>query len=259
MKCKKVICYHNHTGRVSAFISQGSLSVEAAFAAPFFLLALLCILYLFQLIYTGTVLKTAFYSAARQIAQEAYVSTAFPGSRLENYIIDNLGEERVNQSLIEKGIKGIDCSSSYCYGDSGIMELSLRYRLQIPVLFFQIPIVEKEETLRIKGWIGYVEAEGSREAENMVYITDTGMVYHSTPTCNYLDLSIRRVSLVWAKTQYGSCSLCKEKGIPGAYVYVTTYGTGYHTGLDCSGLKRSIYAVRLSEVYGRGGCKKCVK
>lgn len=242
---------HNQSGRASAFIPKGSLSVEASFAAPFFMLAMLCILYLFEMIYVETAMRNAFYSAARQMAKEAYVSSDFPGARLYNLMQQELGEKR----LVEK----IDCSGSRSYGNSNIMDLEMRYQLEIPVFLFQIPLVEKEEHLRIKGWTGYGDEFLLTEKEDVVYITDTGMVYHSTPSCNYLDLSIRRESLQKAQEQYNSCSLCGKEPLNVSFVYVTTYGTAYHSSLNCSGLKRNIYAVKKSEIHGKGGCSKCVK
>lgn len=249
--------YHNQKGRASAFISQGSLSVEAAFAAPLFLIAMLCILFMFEMIHIGTTMRTVFFSAAKQMAKEAYISTAFPATRLKYYMVDGMEERDLDENtIIKKG--SIDCSASYCHRDSSIMELSVKYKMEIPLLTFHIPVVTKEETLRVKGWTGYEGAGFSEGEEDVVYITETGLVYHATPTCNYLDLSIQRVTLEQAQGKYPVCAWCKgqEKS---NLVYVTTYGERYHNSLNCSGLKRSIYAVKKSEVQGRGGCSKCVK
>ncbi len=252
MNCQIKHYNHNHKGRASAFISRGSLTIEAALAAPFFLLAMLCILSIFEVVYTETIMRTAFLSAAKQMAKEAYVSTAFPSVRLEKYISEKL----------EKGglkVSHMDCSGSYCYGNSSIMELSMKYQIDIPILLFEIPIVKKEEKVRVKGWTGYEGAGIKLGKEDLVYITDTGIVYHSTPTCNYLDLSIRRVAISEAEMKYDFCSLCKASGKQTKRVYITTYGRMYHNSLNCSGLKRSIYAIKQSEIHGKGGCPKCVK
>ena len=71
-----------------------------------------------------------------------------------------------------------------------------------------------------------------------------------------------------AKTQLGELRnssggiyhLCERCGwMPGndGNCYVTDYGDRYHTSLSCSGLKRKVYTVPLSEVKGKGACSKC--
>ena len=40
-------------------------------------------------------------------------------------------------------------------------------------------------------------------------------------------------------------------------VYVTDYGTCYHSDLACSGLKRTIYLILLEETGGKRACGKC--
>lgn len=58
----------------------------------------------------------------------------------------------------------------------------------------------------------------------------------------------------------GIYHLCERCGwMPGndGNCYVTDYGDRYHTSLSCSGLKRKVYTVPLSEVKGKGACSKC--
>ncbi len=55
---------------------------------------------------------------------------------------------------------------------------------------------------------------------------------------------------------YYACRLCDASQKAGNY-YITDYGANYHKSIGCSGLKRTVYAVKLKEVDGRGACSKC--
>ena len=80
--------------------------------------------------------------------------------------------------------------------------------------------------------------------------------------CHYLDLSIHTVSagdIDEARNanggKYYPCS-CAKHAAAGSY-YVTDYGTNYHADLSCSGLKRTIREVDISEVSSMHACPKC--
>ena len=49
--------------------------------------------------------------------------------------------------------------------------------------------------------------------------------------------------------KYYPCELCGKK-VSGMGVYITNYGSKYHTSMSCGGLKRKIYAVPISETAG---------
>lgn len=44
--------------------------------------------------------------------------------------------------------------------------------------------------MRIKAWTGYEAGGFGEEDDQIVYVTDTGVVYHKNPHCTHLDLSI---------------------------------------------------------------------
>ena len=112
---------------------------------------------------------------------------------------------------------------------------------------------------------GYVRSGFGQEDEETVYITETGMVYHRDYHCNYLELSIRMVPYSEvnglrneSQGKYYACEGCVHGGAA-VGVYVTDYGDRYHNSLSCSGLKRTVYAVSLSEAVGKGACSKCCR
>ncbi len=244
--------------RTSVCTLRGSLVIETALSLPLFLFAILCVLYLFEIMATQTVIKSALHSAAKEIATEVVSMDFFIEERVEKKMIESIGEEALGRSLLIGGKEGLDCRKTRRYGQSTLMDVCVSYRLKIPFPIFEIPAIFKEERIRVKGWTGYEGTGFLNSLEETVYITQTGMVYHKDAHCTYLDLSIRSIERESAKAVYERCSRClweQEKEM----VYVTDTGDHYHTTLGCAALKRMVYAVKLSEVYGRGGCSRCVK
>lgn len=244
--------------RTSVCILQGSLSIEAALALPLFVFAMVCVLYLFEIMATQTVIKSALHSVAKEIATQVSVMDLFIEERVEQKMIERIGEETLERSLLIGGREGLNCNKSRRYGQSTLMDVCVSYQLKIPLLLFEIPAISKEEWIRVKGWTGYEGAGFGYSLEETVYITPTGMVYHKDAHCTYLELSIRSMDKESAEAIYKTCSRCRWKE-EGRTVYVTDTGEHYHTTLECAALKRVVYAVKLSEVYGRGGCSRCVE
>ena len=55
--------------------------------------------------------------------------------------------------------------------------------------------------------------------------------------------------------KYSPCEKCGGDG--SVIVYVTNEGDRYHNTIECSGLKRSVRCVPLSEAGGRSPCSRC--
>lgn len=117
--------------------------------------------------------------------------------------------------------------------------------------------------MRTRAWTGYDNiATQEEESEEVVYITEYGEVFHRTKSCAYLKLSIRAVDLEFIeelRNADGACFYaCEECGNKCTNtVFVTSYGNRYHATLRCSGLKRTIQEIPLSQVGKRTECKKC--
>lgn len=244
---------------------KGSITLEAALSLSLFLFAVTGMIWLFEVMSIQTNLRNALYSAGRQLAKEAYVNPLISPSQVRTKVVENIGEDRLNKSVIKGGASGLDFKASKRYGSTTVMDLNVAYEIKLPIPVFDIPLLSRSVSVKVKGWTGYESYFAGATAETTVYMTKNGLVYHADPNCSYLDLSIRPVAekdigslrnLNGAK--YKKCERC-GKGVSSGVVYVTDYGTKYHTSLNCSGLKRSVYAIPLSDVNGLSGCSKCVK
>ena len=183
-------------------------------------------------------------------------------SKVERDVVYAIGETRMERSIIAGGSSGMDCSASRMSVRTGIGTLNAEYQVKIPVPVFGIRPVKCRETMKIKAWSGY-EKEGLSDMGNdTVYVTENGLVYHKDYHCSYLDLSIRMTHMGTVSDlrnesggRYYPCEHCM-KGNAGT-IYITNFGDRYHSSLSCSGLKRTIYAIPVSEAAGKGACSKC--
>ena len=97
-----------------------------------------------------------------------------------------------------------------------------------------------------------------------MYVTKHGTVYHRSRKCHYLDLSIKsadyaQISGMRNKNEhkYSACSGCVVKNYVSRKVYVTDYGTCYHSDLACSGLKKNHLSDSVGRDGGKRACGKC--
>lgn len=248
--------------RASAAGSRGSLTVEAALVIPIFLFAVLCLVYLLEIQAIGFSIKSASQEAAKQAAAEMALLPVLNTYGLQQDIVDSVGSERLDRSIVDGGSSGIHCWTSYYNTVTEEIVVKVNYTVKLPVpQFLNLGMKQKVE-FNVKAWTGYASQSLSEEDE-VVYVTNNGIVYHTDYQCSYLQLSITFIPsslLVDVRNEsggiYHACEDCVH-GEAMAGVYITDYGTKYHNSLSCSGLKRSIRAVKKSEVAGLGGCVKC--
>ena len=243
--------------------TKGSITVEAALAMPLFFFAVLVLCYMSEVMAIRTSIRSGLQYAGKIAAESSYGKPLLLPRSIEKELVNAVGAERLDRSIVENGSSGVHCEKSYMSMSTGIMELKASYRVYLPLPVFGSAVVPMEESCRVKGWTGYERAGFLAENEETVYITETGMVYHRDYHCSYLELSIRMVPAESvehlrneSQGKYYPCETCARRGTAGG-VYITDYGDRYHSSLNCSGLKRTIYAVPLSEAVGKGACSKC--
>ena len=108
------------------------------------------------------------------------------------------------------------------------------------------------------------QQEESPEDDRIVYITEEKVVYHQSldcpslnlviTSCLFSDVSQKRNT---AGGKYYPCEKCAKGARPDT-VFIAKIGDRYHYRRDCSGLKRTITQITLSEARKtRRVCKRC--
>ena len=263
---KKTFQIKHSRERASAFTSKGSITLEASIVVPIFFFAIVSLAYLMEMMTVQTTVRNALCDAAKELAREAYVHAGVTSYEVERRMVEHIGAGRLERSIIAGGADGIDCTDTEMDVNTGVIDMHAQYRIQIPIPMFRIASILCEESIRAKGWNGYSSSMYSGMHQELVYVTETGIVYHSDANCTYLDMTIRAVhpkEIENMRNQSGAkyypCESCGSKSSENIHCYVTDYGTRYHTSLECKKIKRTIYAVPLEETFGLGGCSKCVK
>lgn len=225
------------SGKVSLSTSfmkwkKASLAVETAIVMPVFFLGLVTMIS-FMDIYR---LQTEHLSSLCQKAKE---------TGMYAYVLEGNGAEEITLPDI------------YTYTPVGGL--------------FALPKVWMYNTVKVHAWTGkdYTEnvsdaSDSEENLEKMVFITETGTVYHSSMDCSYLSLSILKIagSAVESRRndygeRYTACEICSRNQKPADSVYITKSGNSYHNLGSCSGLKRTVRLVKESETEGMHHCSRC--
>jgi len=187
------------------------------------------------------------------------LSYIYVKDRVEDY----LGEEYLDASPLKRGVDSLQFPESSISRSEDCFEIVMTY--QVAPLgslsgFWPFRMANKYYG---HFWNGYaVGAAGN--AEEYVYVTENGQVYHEDRECTHLMLSTKQVSL-WeardAKNQegekYRACEACCE-GLTFGQVYITEQGDCYHYRKSCLGLKRTVYKITISQAEEYRACSRCV-
>jgi Flp pilus assembly protein TadG len=219
------------------------------------------ILFFFRVLQVETQVQEALDYASRKTACEAAIVSSGTALHVsaEAYFRKEFSQYSLPNTYIKGGSKAVSLlGSTY---ENNYVTLKATYTMKVPIEFF--------------GWKGFVVAQGSKvhkwigdrddgEKTDYVYVTERGTVYHRDRKCNYLDLSIQTVNMSAVSSKrnkngniYYACSDCAAGKTVTGNVYITNYGTCYHTKASCSGLKRTIYLIPVTEAGSKRACSKC--
>lgn len=268
-----------------------SMTVEAVMVLPLFLFTILTLYSAFEMFHfyggleselSKEVQKVAVYSAAKDIlsgdlsGQQSLEGQGEDGSGIH---VQNLAEKFLANAYVENSIKkkideealkraGVGGYGSLHYefpilsSEATVLDVAVVYEMKPLFNFLFLDGFQVVNRARVKKWTGYDADYTGEEEERYVYITDTGTVYHLSETCTHLDLSIvpvDREELRRVRTANGSvfraCEIC-GRGSDNT-IYITDTGDCYHSSLSCSGLRRSVQRVPLSQCEGMNCCSRC--
>lgn len=260
--------------------NKGSMTLEAAFALPFFLFAVINILFAVNIIGTQSRINAALHQTGNKMAFAGYVyertvGTVLPDSlagvaMTEIYargrILEYVGRDYLDRSCVVNGAAGISLAGSSVMESGDVINLKVSYKVKPFAGIMGFSGFTMSQCYYGRAWTGYDVTQyvsDTRLEDPMVYITETGTVYHLDRNCTYLNPSVEPVpaTLVGDRRnesggKYYSCEICGS-GTGLGQVYITGQGSSYHSRINCPGLKRTIYTVPLSQVGGKGRCSKC--
>ena len=177
---------------------------------------------------------------------------------LKEWLIGKIGRDKLDTSVIEEGADGLSLFGSTLAARD--LDLVLHYRIRSPLSFpfrLSYPVVQR---VCRRLWTGTPvkeddEEEESGEAEeNLVFITETGSVYHLSRDCRVLALKKEWVAFTDVGTlrntsggKYYACGRCAKGREAPAVVIITIPGVRYHFEENCPSLKRTIAEIALSD------------
>ena len=240
---------------------RASYTLEAAILLPLLMGACLVCLFFFRILQVQTQVQESLIVTSRKVACEASQvdSVAILLASAEVCLQQELAESVLVKEYVKGGRAGVMILRSDLSGDT--VNIKADYYIKFPINFFgSLDWMVSQSSVSQK-WVG---DRPNLQEETYVYVTENGEVYHISRSCHYLELSIQPTTMAQISGlrnkdghKYYACTECVANNSDVQRVYITDYGTNFHQSLACSGLKRTIYLVPLSEVHGMGECSKC--
>lgn len=270
---------------------KGSMTVEAAFVVPLSFLAVLVFLNLFLFLEVQMRIQTELADMSRELMS---VGTVLAGTESESEdetgvlnaasMLQSLGAEgylrfRMDEktggsawlSHIKKGASGFSFAGSSLYGEGAEIRIRVSYSYVFDDGLFRVGAIPVTQQVVARGFSGVKrtkdgdDGDDEEEEKNIVFVAESGTVYHRKSDCTYLKPRIERISPDEVSgrrnasgAKYYACEVCGSQNA-GASVYITPYGTRYHTTISCRELLRTYTEMTEEEAIAKGlrACSKC--
>lgn len=268
-KSKKIVCIlPPYLEKAKRAVLSASMTVEAVFVIPLFVFFSIIMIYVINLINFQNRVNEIMYDTTRELSRLEYnisgsatdvSAMALLQTGLESGTVDKIG--------IRGGRLGITSFQSEFEEDD--INFVVNYTTRVPFDFLGIVDLNCMQRMYIRKWIGN-EDKGDNgdnnqdQTDRMVYITETGTVYHTDRNCTHLLLSKKSVSANQIDElrnlgggKYHACELCHADSAGSSVVYITDWGDRYHSDVNCSGLKRGVMTVPYESVSDWPQCSRC--
>lgn len=250
---------------------KASITVETALVLPVFIFASVTLISIIHMMSIYARMEGALSQAARELSVLGYVvdtdneieNIAITESYVRARVLSIMGADIMKDSMIVGDALGISLIRSDLYDEAGNIELVMTYTLRPYFALNHATDVRVINHCKVHSWVGYVREELEDETDPIVYVAENGTVYHTRPECSHLSLSIMATNMGEVGDlrnenggKYYPCEICYDSSL-GEGLYVAKEGDRYHSLISCSGLKRTVYEIHLSEVGNKPMCQRC--
>lgn len=188
----------------------------------------------------------------------------FSYAYVKGEILDYLEEDYLENSPLTQGVNSLQFLESEILTGDDCFEVVMTYTVSPWLKLEGVHPFRMVNRYYGHLWNGYTIPGTENDAiSKTVYIAENGVVYHENRDCTHLMLTIkevlyRKVSQMRNENggRYTPCELCAQEG-PLEKVYIGVEGDRYHFDKGCSGLKRTVFSVHLSEVEHYPPCSRC--
>lgn len=278
-----------------ASFQKASFTIEAAVFMPIVILAVCSFYWLIMLFRVQMTMQGAMWEVTEELSGYAYLyeqvrnlgneETEYVklnetglerwlvGGITEQYIeqriVENIGRDSGVWDVIDDGTDGIEVKSMLGIPDAdGVIDVVVVYKAKNP--FMPVPAggIKLIQRCYVNAWLGY-DIRDEEEPVKLVYVAETGEVYHPYSDCTYLKPNIMLAAChlgyvsVKDKEIYEPCEICVGKGfavLVNVKVYITETGEKYHKDISCRTLKRTVYEVPFEEAVQKyRKCSRCAK
>ncbi len=293
-KCaRRTSFFTSFLSRANRRAVAASLTFEAAVLTPVIICVMCAFFWLIMVFRVQITIQSVMWEVAEELSGYAYLYEQvrnlgneeaeyikLKDTGLERWLVGGITEQYIENEIVRKVGKDsglwdivskeeIEVQSMLSLPDAnGAIDLVVTYSVKNPFLPVPADGMTLIQRCYIKAWLGY-DIRDEEEPASMVYVAETGVVYHTYNDCTYLKPNVQIAAYNMGHVKVGvkiyqPCEVCIEGNLSliGKFkVYITETGDKYHKDISCRTLKRTVYEMTLEEALAERyrKCSRCEK